>query len=121
MGDARTVHLFSYGTLRQEQVQLSTFGRRLTGFEDSIPGYACSMMEITDPEVLAKSGASFHPIVVRSSDPDAETPGVVFQITEAELSAADAYEVSNYRRVAVRLKSGIEAWVYVRADARRRR
>ena len=32
-----------------------------------------------------------------------------------ELAAADTYEVSDYRRVAVRLKSGLEAFVYVGA------
>jgi len=41
--------------------------------------------------------------------------GTVFEITPAELAAADAYEVSDYARVAVKLKSGVEAWVYVRA------
>ena len=28
---------------------------------------------------------------------------------------ADRYEVADYKRIAVRLKSGIEAWVYVSA------
>ena len=35
-------------------------------------------------------------------------------ITEAELIGADAYEVSDYKRILVRLKSGVEAWVYVK-------
>jgi len=29
------------------------------------------------------------------------------------LVAADAYEVSDYQRVSVRLASGLDAWVYV--------
>ena len=32
-----------------------------------------------------------------------------------ELAAADTYEVSAYKRIAVRLKSGLEAFVYVAA------
>jgi hypothetical protein len=40
---------------------------------------------------------------------------VVFKITPAELAAADTYEVSDYKRIAVRLKSGREAFVYVGA------
>ena len=35
---------------------------------------------------------------------------------KAELLAADAYEVSDYRRIAVTLRSGLEAFVYVDAS-----
>ncbi|MEP6830570.1 MAG: gamma-glutamylcyclotransferase, partial [Rhizomicrobium sp.] len=29
--------------------------------------------------------------------------------------SADRYEVADYKRVAVRLKSGLDAWAYVKA------
>jgi hypothetical protein len=106
-------HLFSYGTLRQAGVQMAAFGRLLAGWEDVLPGYRLGRLEITDPDVLAKSDARFHPIAEES--PGAEVAGTVFTITEAELAAADAYEVADYKRVSVHLKSGLEAWVYVRA------
>jgi hypothetical protein len=35
--------------------------------------------------------------------------------TASELTAADAYEVSDYRRVEILLKSGRRAWAYVKA------
>lgn len=73
------------------------------------------MVEITDPEVISTSGETHHPIVTRSHNPDDQVAGTVFSITAAELTAADSCEVSDYRRVAVRLKSGTEAFVYVRA------
>ena len=41
----------------------------------------------------------------------------MFEITEAELESADAYEVDAYKRVLAPLASGRSAWVYV--DARR--
>ena len=41
---------------------------------------------------------------------------MVFEITDAELAHADAYEVAAYVRVKAPLASGLEAWVYV--DAR---
>lgn len=107
--------LFSYGTLQLEQVQLESFGRLLDGEDDAIPGYRKTMVEITDPEVLRKSGERFHPIVAPSGDPADEVAGKVFRMTLAELAAADRYEVADYKRVAVRLKSGNEAWVYIRA------
>jgi gamma-glutamylcyclotransferase (GGCT)/AIG2-like uncharacterized protein YtfP len=118
-GDAKVgeniVLLFSYGTLRQENVQLASFGRRLAGSADVLPGYTSVMIEITDPDVLAASGAKFHPMVVATGNPDDEVPGTLFLISEAELAAADAYEVSDYNRIEVLLKSGKRAWVYVKA------
>jgi hypothetical protein len=113
--DDRCELLFSYGTLQLERVQLESFGRVLDGDDDAMPGYCRTMVEITDPEVLRKSGERFHPIVAPSTDPADEVAGKVFRITAAELAAADAYEVSDYKRVAVRLRSGKQAWVYIQA------
>ena len=107
------VWLFSYGTLQQADVQRATFGRLLEGRPDALPGYATSLVEIRDPEVVARSGKTHHPIVRRSSNPHDMVAGHVFKITTAELAAADAYEVDDYKRVAVRLRSGLEAFVYV--------
>ena len=115
MDDDRTVLLFSYGTLQLESVQRESFGRLLEGTDDTMPGYRQAMVEITDPEVIRKSGSRFHPIVTATGDAADEVAGTVFRITEAELAAADAYEVSNYRRVRVRLGSGLDAWVYIKA------
>ncbi|SDO38991.1 gamma-glutamylcyclotransferase family protein [Phyllobacterium sp. OV277] len=115
MNNTRAIHLFSYGTLQQEGVQLSSFGRLLSGAPDAMPGFKQSMIEITNPDVIRASGSNFHPIVVPSDDIGDEVAGTVFQITASELAAADAYEVSDYKRIEVRLKSGIDAWVYVKA------
>ncbi|WP_223488993.1 gamma-glutamylcyclotransferase family protein [Pseudomonas sp. A-RE-19] len=109
------VLLFSYGTLQDQAVQLSTFGRELKGRLDRLPGYKQNLVEITDPAVLAASGKTHHPIVQESGDLWDEIAGTVFEITAQELVAADEYEVADYKRVSVTLKSGISAWVYVRA------
>ena len=115
MTDATDILLFSYGTLQLESVQRSSSGRRLDGEPDAMTGYTRTMVEITDPEVLAASGERFHPIVSPSDDPLDEVAGMVFRISAEELAAADRYEVADYRRVQVRLKSGRDAWGYVRA------
>ena len=115
MSGERTVLLFSYGTLQQDDVQLSSFGRLLEGREDAMPGYRRSLIEITDPDVIRTSGKRFYPIVEASENPGDEVEGKVFWITEAELKAADEYEVADYKRIEVRLRSGNTAWVYVRA------
>lgn len=110
---AATVYLFSYGTLQDKAVQLANFGRELTGSSDAMLCYEQSWVEITDPDVLATSGKTHHPILRPGSESSAAIPGTVFQITPEELAAADSYEVADYKRVSVVLKSGIEAWVYV--------
>ena len=115
MPDQMPVYLFSYGTLQQPEVQLSSFGRLLHGEEDAMTGYQASMMEITDAAVIKASGKRFHPVIHPSDNPQDEITGQVFRITESELLAADAYEVSSYKRVQVTLRSGKNAWVYVRA------
>lgn len=115
MPEDRNELLFSYGTLQLGSVQLESFGRLLEGEADSMPGYSQAMIEITDLEVVRKSGQKFHPIVTATGNPVDEVSGKVFRVTVAELAAADGYEVSEYKRVRVRLKSGNDAWVYVKA------
>jgi gamma-glutamylcyclotransferase (GGCT)/AIG2-like uncharacterized protein YtfP len=105
--------LFSYGTLRQRDVQLATFGREVDGHLDAIVGYELQYVTITDPHVIATSGSDRHPILRPTSQLDAHVDGTVFSITEAELAAADDYEVDDYRRISVPLRSGPQAWVYV--------
>jgi gamma-glutamylcyclotransferase (GGCT)/AIG2-like uncharacterized protein YtfP len=108
--------LFSYGTLQQEDVQLATCGRRLQGAADALVGYRQSMVAIDDPEVVRTSGKTHHPIVAFTGQGEDRVAGAVFELTDAELAHADAYEVAAYVRVEAPLASGLEAWVYV--DAR---
>jgi gamma-glutamylcyclotransferase (GGCT)/AIG2-like uncharacterized protein YtfP len=114
---AATEWLFSYGTLQLEPVQLATFGRRLQGRADVLPGYRLEQVEIRDASVLAISGKSHHPMAVHTAAAGDRIEGAVFAITAAELAHADAYEVDDYRRERVTLASGQAAWAYV--DARR--
>jgi hypothetical protein len=109
------VLLFSYGTLQDKTVQLANFGRELAGSSDSLPGYSTLLIAIRDAEVVATSGKTHHTIAERSRNIADEVPGMVFKITPDELAAADRYEVSEYTRVEVKLKSGLRAWAYVRA------
>ncbi len=115
MAEERSVLLFSYGTLQLPEVQRSSFGRLLEGEADAMVGFRQSLIEITDPEVIKTSGKRFHPIVEPSDNPGDEVQGRVFWITDAELKAADEYEVADYKRILVPLRSGNQAWVYVRA------
>ena len=105
--------LFSYGTLQHRDVQLDTFGRLVDSDADVLPGYTVDYAEIEDPRVLELSGLSAHPIVRVTGNPLDKVTGVALRVTEAELDAADEYEVALYRRIAARLGSGRDACVYV--------
>ena len=108
--------LFSYGTLQQDAVQLSTFGRLLVGHRDELVGFEQSLFEITDPEFVATSGKAHHAIVKFNGRDDSRVSGMVFEVSESELASSDAYEPAGYKRISTTLASGKQAWVY--ADAR---
>ena len=112
-----SVALFSYGTLQRPEVQRALFGRLLEGRPDALAGFILAPLAITDPRVIATSGAAVHTIARRTGDPADLVPGVAFAITPAELVAADSYEVDAYARVEVALASGVRAFVYVGPDA----
>jgi gamma-glutamylcyclotransferase (GGCT)/AIG2-like uncharacterized protein YtfP len=115
MSETATIALFSYGTLRQTEVQIANYGRRLDGAPDALAGYRLKPVEIADPDVVRISGTAVHMIAVASSGPDNRIPGLVFMLTKAELAATDAYESGAYARIEVTLESGRSAWVYVAA------
>lgn len=107
--------LFSYGTLQQAAVQLSTFGRLLGGEPDELIGFEQTLFKIEDPQFVATSGKAHHAIVRFNGRSESRVQGMVFEVTDAELGRVDAYEPAGYKRVLATLASGKQAWVY--ADA----
>jgi hypothetical protein len=110
--------LFSYGTLQDETVQLSTFGRRLVGQRDELPRFEPALVKIDDPTVVAAIGRTHHANVRFTGSDATRVSGTVFDITDAELAGSDAYETAYfYKRIAAVLASGRRAWVYVEAKS----
>lgn len=108
--------LFSYGTLQEEAVQRLTFGRLLEGERDELPGFEPSRVRNEDPQEAAASGRTHHANVTFNGRSDSRVSGTVFEITDAELAAADEYErPAAYKRITAVLASGKQAWVYVAA------
>ena len=110
--------VFSYGTLQEENVQLSTFGRLLEGQRDELLGFEQSLVRIEDQQFAATSGKTHYANVTFNGRNDSRVSGTVFEVTDAELAAADQYEqLAVYKRVAAMLASGKHAWVYVDASS----
>ena len=93
--------LFVYGTLQDPQVQTRVFGRIVTGVVDALDGYRKAEISI---------GGSRYPIA--QLDSASSIDGRILDLTPEELVAIDHYEGSEYRRLCVVLRSGVEAWVY---------
>jgi hypothetical protein len=111
-----TVFLFSYGSLQKKSVQIENFGRELTGRADELCGWVRRMVPIGDASAAAGTDESHYANAEPSANPDEAVPGTVFAITPEELDAADEYEQrAEYRRTPVALRSGTQAWIYVRS------
>lgn len=96
--------LFSYGTLQDEEVQLTTFGRTLGGEHDTLPAYF-------------QTTCGPHLNIQFTGQLTDSVEGTRFEVTPAELEEADLYEATaDYRRIEVQLNSGKRAWVYLNED-----
>lgn len=106
--------LFSYGTLQRDDVQRLVFGRVIAGHPDELLAYEPELVAIEDAAEAAMLGATHYSNIRFSGCAEHRIPGTRFEITEAELTAADAFEgPAGNSRVMARLASGIEAWVYL--------
>lgn len=113
LNDSGVEWVFSYGTLSQLEVQQGSYGRLLEGVDDELPGYRLDTLTITNPEVIALSGSTEHPVARRTGDPSDVVAGTRFALTPTELRVTDRYEAADYTRVRVELASGTQAWLYV--------
>ncbi|WP_171168942.1 GDSL-type esterase/lipase family protein [Streptomyces sp. I05A-00742] len=113
MTESRPHTLFSFGTLKDGHVQTALFGRTVPTSPASLAGHTTRPQPITDPAVIATSGSDVHLTLERRTG--AVVEGVVLRLTDADLAAADAYEVDDYVRRRVLLSSGESSWAYLDA------
>jgi len=109
--------IFSYGSLQQEAVQVSVYGRVLGGEPDELVDWVRG--EIAVPKSHKASATLTHYAnVTFAPGSGGRVAGTVFEITEAELATTDGYErEAEYVRVIVTLASDRRAWVYQSAGA----
>lgn len=108
-----TEHLFTYGTLQLEDVQLATFGRKLECQPDALPFYKLVMIKIMEEAFVVKSGTADHRNLQFTGNSSDVVEGMVLKLTKHEIEQADAYEPEGYERVRVQLRSGANAWVFI--------
>lgn len=108
-------YLFVYGTLLEDRVQKTVFGRTLQGVPDTLPGFRKTEMAVlgTYPglEPVTREAAT---------DGYRGVNGLRISVSQESLGKADAYEGSLYRRTRLRLGSGKTAWVYLPTENRDR-
>jgi hypothetical protein len=110
--------IFSYGTLQEAPVQLSTFGRILEGVPDRLVGYERVILTFTDSGLIAASGKAVLSNLECSGSSESQVSGTCLAVTDSELENCDGYEqLANYRRQLITLESGTRAWVYTFAGA----
>lgn len=97
-------HIFTYGTLQDEEIQLALYGRYLKGQNDCLLGYVLLEQKIFDQYPVIQPSLSKTDIVC----------GMVYEVSEQELLKTDVYEGDSYKRIEVVLQSGKIAWVYTK-------
>lgn len=100
--------IFSYGTLRDPEVQKKIIGRTITGKADLLKGFSKSTIQL--------SGKAY-PII--AADQKGIIKGMILRVTSEELKKIDKYETTAYRRAKVILESGKEAWVYQKREKKK--
>jgi gamma-glutamylcyclotransferase (GGCT)/AIG2-like uncharacterized protein YtfP len=108
--------IFSYGSLQEEAVQVSIYGRALRGEPDALLHCVREQIEVPPWHKAAAAGVTHYANVVFLHGSDSRVEGTLLELTDAELAASDGYEQdADYVRVMTTLASGRRAWVYVSA------
>ena len=92
-----TQYLFTYGTLKDEVVQLRVFGRKPKSKEAKLKGYRIALEKVIEP----------------SDQVDGFVAGLLLRVSNLELFNADVYETQAYKRIMVSVNPRTKAWVYI--------
>lgn len=95
--------LFTYGTLQYPEIQQAVLGRMVQGKPDVLVGYRKTQINL---------GGNHYPIIVE--DVNSLVEGQLIEVTPRELTLIDRYETDAYHRISVKLRSGLQAWVYLK-------
>jgi gamma-glutamylcyclotransferase (GGCT)/AIG2-like uncharacterized protein YtfP len=103
MSNADKQKLFIYGTLKDRDIGRALFGGQPHGTSDVLEGFTKTVTDIHGveyPNIAPQEGG--------------EVAGEVIEVNDETLKHVDAYETEAYDRRMVTLKSGTQAWAYIR-------
>lgn len=100
--------LFSYGTLQSKEIQMQVFNKILTGTPDQLTGY-----KLKDLKIEEEFGMTDYFVAMPSENMSDFIKGIVYTISTKDLAKADLFESNAYKRVQIKLKSGVIAWIYI--------
>jgi gamma-glutamylcyclotransferase (GGCT)/AIG2-like uncharacterized protein YtfP len=105
--------VFSYGSLREEAVQISIFGRVVRTEPDELVDCIRTLIEVPTWHKAAAQGLTHYANIEYAPGSGNRVAGVVLELTDGEIAVCDAYEQdADYVRVVAILASGRSAWVY---------
>jgi gamma-glutamylcyclotransferase (GGCT)/AIG2-like uncharacterized protein YtfP len=105
--------VFSYGSLREEAVQIAIFGRVVRIEPDELIDSVRTLVAVPKSHKAAAAGLTHYANVEDAPGSGSRVPGVVLELTEPQIAVCDAYEKdADYVRVPAILASGRRAWVY---------
>lgn len=108
--------LFAYGTLREDSIQRAVFNRSLEGTSDQLAYYKSGFLDLDNQSYITDGeGDHVYPVVISTNNQKDVVEGTVYKLSSEELTLADRYEGSGYKRIRETLKSGQTCWVYVKA------
>lgn len=109
--------LFSYDTLRSQDLQLQHYGRKLEGIEDTLSGYTLKDSTVNGVSMNRNSNTNSPQIAIKSQEKNGKIEGMVFEMTGEELVEADKMAAPNSIRILATTDAGVEVWVYVESNA----
>ncbi|SRR3989344_3021907 len=99
-------NLFVYGTLMEENERKRVLGR------NNIELHADSLENYGVMEKAVKIEKEYYPTIFSTQNSFVE--GFVLKVSSEEIRLLDEHETNAYKREKVFLKSGKEAWVYIK-------
>jgi len=100
-------HVFAYGHLQNDEIQMRVFKKIINGHREVLKGYTISDKMVADKFPAKESSGPL------TTDVDGGLEGTVLSLTETQLKLVDAFEGNLYERMQVLLLSGLKVWIYI--------
>lgn len=105
--------LFFYDRFKSPGLQLQHYGRKLSGTQDTLSGYALNNSMINGFSMTENGESTMSCMAIKSKESGDKITGMVYEVTGEELVRTDQLSDPNSKRVLATTDSGVEVWVYI--------